>query len=182
MPTTKDTKAEEKAAAEVAAEEQARRDTAQDEETPPQEVLAGASPSDLVLQVDGEAIHGNAHSALNPFTGAFRAAPEPPRPDRTILAEPPPPPAEPVYREVTQDDLDSPGYQCLNNSGQVMFEHLVLRPGDRVIGPVEVFGLHDLATRIAIYPGGIVPDDDSGYVPTNYVMERPRQRVLAGKK
>jgi hypothetical protein len=55
---------------------------------------------------------------------------------------------------------------------------MVLRPGDRVAAGVEVIGLHNINERIELRPGAVVPEGDTGYVPTNYIMDHQRQRMI----
>ena len=80
-----------------------------------------------------------------------------------------------------KNDLESPGYLCLNNSGQTMFDHLVIRPGTVMDGAREVYPLNDLARSITFLTGDTVPDTDTGYVPVNYIEEHLRRKMLAGK-
>lgn len=83
-----------------------------------------------------------------------------------------------LRRRVTKDDLDSPGFQLLIGGAKENFETMVLRPGDRVAGGVEVIGLHNINDRIELRPGAVVPEGDTGYVPTNYIMDHQRQRMI----
>jgi len=83
-----------------------------------------------------------------------------------------------LRRRVTQEDINSPGFQLLVSGAKENFETMVLRPGDRVAGGVEVIGLNNINDRIELRPGAVVPDEDTGYVPTNYIMDHQRQRMI----
>jgi hypothetical protein len=83
-----------------------------------------------------------------------------------------------LRRRVTTDDINSPGYQLLIGGAKENFDAMVMRPGDRVAGGVEVIGLHNINERIELRPGAVVPEGDTGYVPTNYIMDHQRQRMI----
>jgi hypothetical protein len=83
-----------------------------------------------------------------------------------------------LRRRVTTEDVNSPGYQLLIGGAKENFDSMVLRPGDRVAAGVEVIGLHNINERIELRPGAVVPEGDTGYVPTNYIMDHQRQRMI----
>lgn len=83
-----------------------------------------------------------------------------------------------LRRRVTVEDLNSPGFSLLVSGAKENFETMVLRPGDRVAAGVEVIGLNNINDRIELRPGAVVPEGDTGYVPTNYIMDHQRQRMI----
>jgi hypothetical protein len=83
-----------------------------------------------------------------------------------------------LRRRVTVEDMNSPGFSLLIGGAKENFETMVLRPGDRVAAGVEVIGLHNINERIELRPGAVVPEGDTGYVPTNYIMDHQRQRMI----
>ena len=101
---------------------------------------------------------------------------------RTIF--PPLPQAQEVTpgRLLTQDDLNSVAYQCLNSSAQMNAESMILRPGDRVAGAVDVFPINNVDddARISLMPGAAVPEDAPGFFPAHYMVES--KRLARGKR
>lgn len=82
-----------------------------------------------------------------------------------------------VRRNVTEEDLNSKGFKMLNLSAKQEFDSLVLRPGDRVGAGVEVVGLDDGERMLTLYPGAVVPEGQSGYVPTHYLLAHQLDRL-----
>lgn len=84
-----------------------------------------------------------------------------------------------LRRLVTDEDMETPGFKALSSHAKESLETLILRPGDRVTGPMLVVGLHDINRQIELRPGAVVPDWDTGYVPVNYMLNSHQsQRLL----
>jgi hypothetical protein len=110
-------------------------------------------------------------AVLQPVTPPAPRVVEAPRlPDNTEVPT--------LRRRVTTDDVNSPGFSLLIGGAKENFDSMVLRPGDRVAAGVEVIGLHNINERIELRPGAVVPEGDTGYVPTNYIMDHQRQRMI----
>lgn len=81
-------------------------------------------------------------------------------------------------RVLTEEDTNSPGFKMLSSHAQDNAEVLVLRPGDRVVGGIEVVGMNNPDRRMELRPGAVVPEGDIGYLPTNYIRDHQRQRIM----
>lgn len=138
---------------------------------PLREDLPTNDEPDIPLTAGAEEIFGTPATLPPPAT--------PPAP-RIIEAPRLPDPVEApmLRRRVTVEDVNSPGFQLLVSGAKENFETMVLRPGDRVLGGVEVIGLNNINDRIELRPGAVVPEGDTGYVPTNYIMDHQRQRMI----
>lgn len=124
---------------------------------------------DIPLTAGAEDTHGSPVQ-VPPATLAPPEVVLPPRaPDPVVLPL--------TRREVTEADVNSKGFKLLTAHAQENFETMVLRPGDRVGPGVEVIGLDNTDRVLELYPGAVVPEGDSGYVPTHYVMYHQMERI-----
>jgi hypothetical protein len=99
---------------------------------------------------------------------------------RVVEAPRRPDPVEaPLNRRIVTDaDVASPGFKLLSSHAQDNAELLILRPGDRVLAGVEVIGMTHPDDRMELRPGAVVPEGDIGYLPTNYIKDHARQRIM----
>lgn len=87
--------------------------------------------------------------------------------------------APPLLRRIVTDaDMASPGFKYLSSHAQDNAELLILRPGDRVVAGVEVIGMNHPDDRMELRAGAVVPGGDIGYLPTNYIKDHQRQRII----
>jgi hypothetical protein len=140
------------------------------DDRPLREDLPTNDEPDIPLTANAEEIYSQRAVVVPPVPAAPRVVEAPRLPDAEE--------APLLRRLVTEDDLKSPGFNLLIGGARENFETMVLRPGDRVLGGVEVIGLHNINERIELRPGAVVPEGDTGYVPTNYIMDHQRQRMI----
>jgi len=76
-------------------------------------------------------------------------------------------------------DLD--GFRAATTSAQDQFEQVLIRPNTLVVGTVDVYDAGDLSKRVTLYDGDKVEGSSKGYIPTNYISEERRIRILGGK-
>lgn len=82
----------------------------------------------------------------------------------------------------SEGDLrDLPGFRCASTSAQDNFELVLIRPDTLVENTVDVYDASDLTKRTTLYAGDKVEGAKVGYVPTNYIDDVRRVRLLAGK-
>jgi hypothetical protein len=103
---------------------------------------------------------------------------EVPASPRTIAPPAPEPtPQLPSRRTVTEEDINSVGYNCLIQQAQQAVDSLILRPGDVVVGAVDVYPSNDVRdeARITLLPGASVPDEAPAFFPANYMSDALRR-------
>lgn len=82
----------------------------------------------------------------------------------------------------SEDDLrELPGFRAATTSAQDQFEQVLIRPNTLVTATVDVYDASDLSKRSTLFEGDKVEGSKAGYIPTNYIVEDRRIRILGAK-